>query len=828
MEQCDHCLGVCPPRDIVTEEIDGVRKVFCCTGCRGIYLLIHTEGLDDFYLRRHWDESGIERSLFTSKIDTRPFEEKVRDAGELKETDLYIEGIRCASCVWLNEKVLSRTPGIELARVNYATHRARIRWNPAITGIAGIVERIQAVGYTPRPYSETDQVRRRKGEIRDTLVKLGTAGFLSSQLMIYSIALYAGYFQGMDRATRVILELIAMVLTVPVLFYAGSDFIRNTVSSLRHFRFTMDSLITIGAGSAFFYSIYAMAVGAEVYFDTAAMIITLILLGRYIELTAKGKASETISRLLELNPREARLVVRSGQDEDESRCENQSENQYERRSVPLDAVKKGDRVEVIPGERVPLDGTVLSGRSEVDESLITGESKPVMKEEGSPVIGGSINLHGTLIFEVTRTGDETLLSGIIRAVEEAQSARPAIQTSADRVVGIFVPAILLLALATLIYYLAAGAPAAKALMTGISVLVIACPCSLGLATPLAVLVFTGMASQRGILVRRGDVVENTAGITDVVFDKTGTLTQGRAFLKAVHILDAGLTREDVLAVAGALERLSEHSIGHAIVQAAAWTPAGQDLTVTDFCAVPGRGIHGMAGHRQVFIGNRAMMTDNHIPLPAGLEGTLEGFENDGETVVFMGWEGRLRAVMAVSDIIRDEAADITAELQAMGLGISLVSGDNQRTSGAVAAKAGIGTIMYEASPQAKKERIRELQEKGRRVLMAGDGINDAPALTQSDAGVAMGRGTDIAIESADVVLLRNDLRLVPYLIGLSRRTYAVIRQNIFWAFIYNLLAIPLAVAGLLHPIVAAGAMAASSLFVVGNSLRIRNHKAGRA
>ncbi|TAN40246.1 MAG: heavy metal translocating P-type ATPase [Nitrospirae bacterium] len=818
MEQCDHCLGACPPRDTVAEEIDGVRKVFCCTGCRGVYLLIHTEGLDDFYSRRHWDEAGIERSLFTAKIDPRPFEEKVRDAGEMKETDLYIEGIRCASCVWLNEKVLSRTPGIEQVRVNYATHRARIRWNPAETGIVRILERIQAVGYTPRPYSETDQVRRRKSEIRDTLVKLGTAGFLSSQLMIYSIALYAGYFQGMDRATRVILELIAMVLTVPVLFYAGSDFIRNTVSSLRHFRFTMDSLITIGAGSAFFYSVYAMAVGAEVYFDTAAMIITLILLGRYIELTAKGKASETISRLLELNPREARLVVRSGQDRDEG--------QYERKNVPLEAVKKGDRVEVIPGERVPLDGTVLSGRSEVDESLITGESKPVMKEEGSPVIGGSINLHGTLIFEVTRTGEETLLSGIIRAVEEAQSARPAIQTSADRVVGIFVPAILLLALATLIYYLAAGAPAAKALMTGISVLVIACPCSLGLATPLAVLVFTGMASQRGILVRRGDVVENTAGITDVIFDKTGTLTQGRPFLKTLHILDASLTRDDVLAVAGALERLSEHSIGHAILQAGAWAQAGQELAVTDFCAVPGRGIRGMVGQRQVSIGNRAMMADDHIPLPADLEGTLEGFESDGETVVFIGWEGRLRAVMAVSDIIRDEAADITAELQAMGLGISLVSGDNRRTSEAIAAKAGIGTIMYEASPQAKKERIRELQEKGRRILMAGDGINDAPALTQSDAGVAMGRGTDIAIESADVVLLRNDLRLVPYLIGLSRRTYAVIRQNIFWAFIYNLLAIPLAVAGLLHPIVAAGAMAASSLFVVGNSLRIRNHKAG--
>ncbi|MBI5101112.1 MAG: heavy metal translocating P-type ATPase [Nitrospirae bacterium] len=812
MYKCDHCLRTFAPRDAVHLEIDGAPKVFCCGGCSGIYLLIHSEGLDNFYSNRRWSETGIDTLLFEKEIDPGPFEAQASDDGAYKQTDILIDGIRCASCVWLNEKVLSRTPGIMKVNVNYATHRARVSWDPAVTGIGAVLKKIQSIGYMPKPFSRSGQLKLRETESREMLVKLGTAGFLSSQLMIYSIALYAGYFQGMDRTTKTILEVIAMFLTAPVIFYSGGGFIKSTLTGLRHFRFNMDSLITIGTLSAFFYSIYAMTKGAEVYFDTSAMIVTLILLGRYIELSAKGKASEAIDRLTDLAPAEARLIV-SGKG-----------METERLRVPLASLKKGDLVEVAPGERVPIDGVVVGGSSEADESIITGESRPVPKGRGSKVIGGSINLYGSIKLEVTATGEETILSGIIRSVEEAQSAKPRIQGVADRVVGMFVPSMLILAVITGLYHMASGQSAERSLMTGVAVLVIACPCSLGLATPLAVLIFTGMASSAGVLIRRGDAVEKAGKCTDVLFDKTGTLTQGRPSLRETMVMDPDFERDYLISLAASLERLSEHSIGNAVLKAESLLEKARNFEVTGFAAVPGRGIFGRADGKDVFIGNRLMMNENGIAMPLNISDITGGPEREGETVVFMGWRGKLRAVMAVSDILRDESAEAAAQLHKMGLGISVISGDNESTTRSIASKASIGTSIHEATPEMKRTRILEMQKEGKIVMMVGDGINDAPGLTQSDIGVAMGRGTDIAIESADAVMLRNDLRLVPFLIGLSKKTYAIIRQNIFWAFIYNLLAIPVAAAGLLHPVIAAGAMAASSLFVVGNSLRIRNFR----
>lgn len=809
---CDHCLLSFPERDAIREEVDDKQLVFCCNGCRGVFFLIKSEGLADFYDKRDWDAPGTPANPL-KELDIKTFGEDVRETEQGREINIFIDGIRCASCVWLNEKFLLKTEGVAYVRINFATHRAKIRWNPDLIGLEKILRRIQAIGYTPRPYRESAQFRARRAEARDLLVRFGTAAFLSSQLMIYSIALYAGYFQGIDPVTKIILEIIAMVLTIPVIFYSGMPFIRNTISGLRHLHFTMDSLISIGAGSAFMYSIYQMFIGGTVYFDTSAMIITLILLGRYIESTAKGKASETIEKLTELAPREVRVIQGSGEVLKDLSTE-------ETAMVPLAALRKGDLVKVLPGERIPSDGIVAYGESEADESILTGESKPVRKTVGSEVIGGSVNLFGTIIFKVTRTAKETILAGIIRAVEDAQAGKPRLQILADRIVGYFVPAILLISLLTIAGYIMRGASINEALMTGVSVLVIACPCSLGLATPLAVLVFTTMASSRGILIRGGEVIENASRLDHVVFDKTGTITEGRPSLKAILPLDSSIDCQYLLKIASSLENLSEHSIGRAIV--GAWN--GDFVPIRDFLAIPGQGIAGVADNKGIIIGNEAFMKDHGLTTPAlsaPLGDIALPYEQAGDTVIYMGWDGMLRGIFVVADCLRREAQETVRKILCRGKPVIVVSGDNRTTTAAVASAAGISQAMPEMSPDSKRDFIRKLQQSGSKVMMVGDGINDAPALTEAFVGIAMGKGTDIAMESADAVLVRSDLTAIPYFMDLSLRAYRVIRQNIFWAFLYNIVAIPLAVSGALHPIIAAGAMAASSLFVVLNSLRIK-------
>jgi len=808
MPKCDHCLLDFNEKDAVYDESCGKNHVFCCNGCLGIYTLINSEGLSAFYGKRKWDEKGVEPAL-KKKIDLKPLEELVRYNNGKKEIAIFIDGIRCASCVWLNEKLLGKTAGIEYARINYATHRATIRWDPDSIGIDAIVRRILSIGYTPRPYSESEQLKARKAETHDLLVRLGTAGFLSSQLMLYSTALYAGYFQGIEHNIKRILETISLLLTLPVLFYSGMPLIKNTLAGLRRLHFTMDSLITFGSGSAFLYSIYEMAHGGKVYFDTSAMIVTLILLGRYIESAAKGKASQSIERLSELSPKDARIV--RTQDGDGKTI---------RETIPLQTIKKGDSLEVQPGERVPLDGFVISGESEVDESLITGEAGPVAKTPGCEVIGGSINLFGSFIFAVTRTGKDTVLSGIIRCVEDAQAHKPKIQLLADRVVGYFVPGILILCLATIVGHCLNNFRVDEALMAGISVLVIACPCSLGLATPLAVLACIAVASSKGVLIRNGEVIENAGRTTHLIFDKTGTLTVGKPILQEVIILDSQQNREDILALAASVERLSEHSIGRAII-----THASNEklLQVSGLAAIPGRGVAGTVAGKRIYIGNRAMMHENNMGISAGqaVNDIATAYEKTGATVIYMAWENHVRAMFIVSDVIRDEAASTVGQLKEMNLDVSIISGDNSLTTNAIASKVGVTHATAEMSPKKKKDFVRKAQKSGGTIMMVGDGINDAPALTEALVGIAMGRGADIAIESADAILVRNDLHLVPYFIGLSMKTCAIIRQNIFWAFFYNIVAVPMAISGVLHPIVAASAMAASSLMVVLNSLRIR-------
>ncbi len=806
--RCDHCLLEFPEREAVREKDAGAERVFCCTGCQGIHRLIREEGLGAFYEGRRWEETGL-AARPEDPQEVEAFRAAVREGKDgLSEVDLYVEGIRCASCVWLNERLLGKLPGVTFARVNYATHRARVRFDPGVTGLASVLGRIRSAGYLPKPYGETEGQAAQRRETRDLLVRLGTAGFLSSQLMVITIALYAGYFQGIDPGTRRLLEWVGLGLTLPVYFYAGAPFLRNTVTSLRHGRFNMDALIALGAGAALAYSAWQMFAGGEVYLDTAAMIVTLVLVGRYVESAAKGRASEAVARLAALQPREAR------------RIETHADGSAEVRRVPVAELRPGDRVEVVPGERVPADGVVAEGRSEVDESLVTGESRPVGKEPGSPAIGGTVNLHGSFVLAVTRTGAATVLSGIIRAVEEAQASRPRIQAVADRLVGVFVPAILVLAVAATAGHLLRGTPAPQALMIGVSVLVIACPCALGLATPLAVLLATGVATGRGLLVKGGDVFERAAGADEALLDKTGTVTRGRPEVREVLPIGEA-DAADALRLAAAVERRSEHSLGRAVVEAARALPGDAAPEATDFRSVPGRGVEARVQGELVRVGSRTFVTEGGAGIPAEAEREACRREERGETVAFLSRGGRLLALLVIADAVRPEASEVVAELRALGLRVSLLSGDNRRTTEAVAARLGIATAFAEVTPVEKRERVAALQAAGRRVLVAGDGVNDAPALTQADVGVAMSRGTDVTLESAEAVLVRDDLRLLPELVRLSRKTYRVIRENLFWALVYNVVAVPLAVAGLLHPIVAAAAMAASSTFVVLNSLRIR-------
>jgi P-type Cu2+ transporter len=803
MLRCDHCLQPFPEREAVREDAPAGPRAFCCTGCRGVWLLVNEEGLGRFYAERRWEQPGRPVGTLATPADLSAYRVETAPDGAAADVEVAIDGIRCASCVWLNERLLQRTPGVLAARVNYATHRARLRFDPRAVDLPRLLGRIQAAGYQPRPWSESAQARARDAEVKDLLVRLGTAWFLASQLMIYSAALYAGYFQGMDRSTRTLLEWISIGLAAPVLFSAGAPFWRSTLGALRHGRFNMDSLVVLGSGAALAFSAWQALHGGEVWSDTAAMIPTLVLTGRFVEARARRAASEAVTRLATLRPREARLVAPGAPD----------------RLVPVDSIRPGDLLRVVPGDRIPLDGRVVEGESEADEALVTGESRPVAKGPGAPVIGGTINLHGSLLVEVTRVGKETVLAGIIRAVEEAQDQKPRLQAVADRVVGVFVPAVLVLAALTVGWHLWRGGGAERALLTGIAVVVIACPCALGLATPVAVLLATGLASARGLLVKGGDALEAAGAVREVLLDKTGTVTRGRPALREVVPLGAA-DGPALLALAAAVERRSEHHVGRAVVEAARLLPAAAEPAVEAFQAVPGRGVAARAGGDEVLIGSRALLAAHGVALPEGAEARAAPFEAAGDTVAWLARAGRVEGLLVVADPLREEAPAALARLRALGLTVSLVSGDARATTAAVAARLGV-TAAAEVSPQEKRALVAAHQAGGAKVAFVGDGLNDAPALTQADVGVAMGRGTDVTLESADAVLVRDDLGLLADLVLLGRRTAAIVKQNVFWAFFYNVVAIPLAMAGLLHPIVGAGAMAASSAFVVGNSLRLR-------
>lgn len=788
---CTHCSLPIPATERVTARFGDEELHFCCQGCRGAYAIITGAGLDSFYEKRRWEIPGIPENVFATRYDEAYLQRFVVPLEEWAEIPLLLEGVRCAACVWLLEKVLSRLQGVKTATINYSNHRASVTFDPDRINPGKILDAVRALGYLPRPFSRDAAQLAAEKEKKSLLIRFGTAAFLSMHLMGYSIALYAGYFQGMSPEVRNILQYLACLVTTPVVFYSGFPFLEGALRSLRNRAPDMDLLVGLGVLSAYTYSLYAMLVSKEVYFETAAMIVTLILLGRLFELRARQQASAGIDRLLHLAPDMATLL------------DGDSTTQVASASLQV-----RDMVLVRPGERFPVDARIVEGTSEVDESVLTGEPFPTARKVGDRVLSGSLNLVGAVTVRVEQPASRSFIARVARMVEEAQARKAPVQALADRIAAVFAPLVILLAAATFIYWLQKGPGLETPLLNAVAVLVVACPCALGLATPTAVMVASGTAAGRGILFRGGDVLEAASRVTLAAFDKTGTLTKGQPEVTAIH--PAAGTAEELLALAARAEWGSNHPLAGAILS----TARKKGITVTPAASrtIPGRGVELKTAEGVLLVGSRIFM------LEAAVE--LQEESASSRTEIYVALNGSYRGLIQLQDPLRPEAESVLQAIRKAGIKTCLLTGDHEKAARQAAGKLCFATYRSSMSPAAKAGWVRKMAQQGERVLMVGDGINDAPALSAAAVGCAMSGGTDIAMESSELILTKQDLQRLPLALALARRTMKIIRQNLFWAFSYNLVALPLAAAGKLAPVYAAAAMAFSSACVLGNSLRL--------
>ncbi len=819
------------------EIVDGLAKLVCWMGssCGVVDIPTHCGKPMIVKDRISSDKSDL---LKLDDDDNKPMSEKndLKSHGaqvNLRTTNFAITGMTCASCVASVDKKLNIVQGVHKVSVNLMTEKAKVEYNPEKTSIDQIISEIESIGYGAKPILQARKVEdreklAREKEYRHQKFRLFAAIILTIPIFVYSLGYVLGlriplpdlFIQGIN--TR---QFVVMLFTIPVVFVTGWQFHRGAIKVLRHYQFNMDVLIFMGTNAAFWYSVISLFVlKGEVFFETAAFLILFLLLGKFLEARAKGQTSQAIRKLVDLQAKEATILI----------------NDQEKK-IPIEEVTVGMVVMVRPGEKIPVDGVVLEGKSTVDESMITGESMPVKKVEGNKIIGATINNNGFLKIETTRIGADTALAQIIKLVEDAQASKAPIQRLADVVSGRFVPLVILISFITFFVWFSLFttgllseslitelnmSPFVFSLKMMIAVLVIACPCALGLATPTAIMVGTGKGAEKGILIKNAEALEAAQKINAIVFDKTGTLTKGKPRITDIIVLKENMTEDEVLKWVASAERGSEHPIAQAIIE----TADERSISIKnsmDFEAIPGKGIRVRIDGSIVIVGNRKIF-ENTETISASIDAKMQELEDQAKTVVLVALNKELIGLLGVADPIKDTSKTTIQLLNKMGIKPYMVTGDNKRTAEAIAGELGINEVFAEVLPQNKAKIVKELQEKGKFVGMVGDGINDAPALAQADVGFAIGSGTDIAIETGDIVLIKEDLRDVVASIQLSSKTLSKIKQNLFWAFIYNVLGIPLA-AGILFlpfgillvPEIAAAAMAFSSVSVVTNSLLLR-------
>ena len=728
----------------------------------------------------------------------------------MNKVTLNITGMYCAACSARVERQIAKQEGVSKANVNLATERATVEYDENIITLPQIIAVIEKTGYGAFIHEEATVEK--EEEIREkNFDSLKTELIISIVLSFPLLLAMITGFLSIKQLHFLHNEYFQLVLATPVQFIIGFRFYKNAFNALRSKGTNMDVLVALGTTAAYALSIYNIISGhsahiqggmKSLYFESSALIITFVLLGKYLETSAKGRTSDAIKKLLKLQPNTANVII----------------NGIEQ-AVPISKVKINDKIVVRPGERIPIDGVIIEGNTSIDESMLTGESIPVDKTTGSQTFGGTINKFGLFTMEAKKEQGDTLLASIIRTLEEAQGSKAPVQKIADKISGYFVPAVIAIAVVTFILHLIINGDMERSIINAVSVLVIACPCALGLATPTAIMVGTGRAAEMGILIKGGEYLETASKINYIVFDKTGTITEGN--LKITDVIPINSTKEYVLGLAAMAEKGSEHPVGKAIYNEGK-NFIGENNEIQNFSAVPGKGLMVEINLNKILAGSQNFMLENGIVNEYIKE--TEEIKNQGKTVTFFAKNGVLKGIIGVADIIRNDAAVTIAELDKMGIETGMLTGDNEKTAIAIARKAGIKNVFAELLPADKAQQVTRIKQEDKIVAMVGDGINDAPALATADVGIAVGSGTDIAIESANIVLVKDDIQKIPVAVKLSRLTMCTIHQNLFWAFGYNVIGIPFAALGFLSPVIAGAAMALSSVSVVSNSLLLKRKK----
>ena len=801
---CYHCSLPVNDKNRIKKIIQKKQQSFCCHGCSTVCEMIYDSGLEGFYQRTPDGqllapppEPPLESKLYDIDEIQSEF---VHDMGDIRDIHLIVEGIHCSACVWLIERSLSKVPGILDIKVNLANKRLFIRWNNTQIKVSNVIEHLGNIGYAATPFNPETAEGAIQKQNRSLLLRMAFAAFAMMNLLWISIALYSGADDGEFKS---LFHWVGFVLATPTLLYSGWPFLKGAYTGIRHLNLTMDAPIAIGAVTTYSYSVFVTlsntSVG-EVYYDTVVNFIFVILVGRFLEAKSKRHAVAATQRLMDLQPRVANVI-----------------RDNETHIVPIRAIQLNETILVKPGDKIPVDGIVITGDSLIDESLLSGESVPVKKVTGDILSAGTVNLNNTLTVKVTATLRNTSLGKIISLVEEAQASKAPIQCIADQIVPWFVAITLSLATFTFIFWFNDGIEIA--LLASTSVLIITCPCAFGLATPMSIAVASGLAARNGLLIKNGAVLEYLSSINHFVFDKTGTLTEGKMRVKEI-ICHADA--DNLLIKVAHLESLSEHSIAKAIVLEAKENHHSIDSTkVSNFNNSPGYGVTGIFDNETIFVGNTKWLEKNNIQLDSDFIEQAHNLESKGISCVQIGINNSHIGFIAIADKLRADAKQLIDSLRKTGIELTLLSGDKKAVAESIANELGGMNVIAEVLPGEKDKVIQNLQAQGHKVAMIGDGINDAPALIRSDVGIAIGTGTDVSMESADIVLLSTELDKIRMASALSRRTLRTIRQNISMSIAYNIIMIPLAMMALITPLFAAIAMPLSSLAVIGNAARIR-------